>query len=79
METDLPSADYARALASMTDEEVFEVMLVLEQKSEAGVAGNDLEADIAHRLALTEEEIGRRHPGQLLAPYRDWKKKRLLS
>jgi hypothetical protein len=76
---DLSPADYDAMLSSMTDEEIFETMLSLEKESEKSADGGALEADVALRIELTEEEVRRRYPGQLLAPYLDWKKKRLLS
>lgn len=36
------------------------------------------QAEIVARIALIEVEIERRFPGQLLAPYRDWKKRNLM-
>ena len=38
-------------------------------------SGEEIDPDVAHKLVLTEEEIARRHPGQLLQPYLDWKRR----
>jgi hypothetical protein len=76
----LPSADFASSLRAMTDDEVFETMRELEKVSEErSVAGNVVDTEISHKLALTEDEITRRHPGQLLQPFLDWKKNRGLT
>ncbi len=51
-------------------------MRTLEAVSEgAESAGRD---ETLARIAIIEAEIERRFPGQLLAPYRDWKKSQLL-
>jgi hypothetical protein len=67
-----PVADLASRLEAMTDDEVFTAMSTLEAVSE-GTEGADRDEALA-RIALIEVEIERRFPGQLLAPYRDWKK-----
>jgi len=64
-------ADLALRLEAMTDDEVFETMRSLEVLSEDKSADRD---DALSRIALVEEEIERRFPGQLLAPSRGWKK-----
>jgi hypothetical protein len=51
-------------------------MRQLEVLSE-NVEGEERE-EVLSRIALVEEEIERRFPGQLLAPYRDWKKRQPL-
>jgi hypothetical protein len=76
MTSEPSAADYAMTLEAMTDDEVFEAMRAAEAESEA--AADALSDALADRLRLVEDEIGRRFPGQLLAPYLDWKKKRLL-
>ena len=68
-----PVNDLARRLALMIDDELFAVMKLLERESEAPAPVN-LE-DILARIALTEDEIERRYPGQLLVPYRDWRER----
>jgi hypothetical protein len=77
---DLPSADFASSLSAMTDDEIFETMLELEEMSERrSISGTVADAEISHKLAITEDEITRRHPGQLLQPFLDWKKNRGLT
>lgn len=63
-------SDFASRLEAMTTDEVFITMRVLEKNSEDGVSHRD---DVLSRIALVEDEIERRFPGQKLAPYRDWK------
>jgi hypothetical protein len=76
----LPSADFASSLTPMTDDELFATMLELEEMSETRPAAeNGADAEIAHKLVVTEDEINRRHPGQLLQPFLDWKKSRGLT
>ena len=71
-----PVSDLASRLEAMTDDEVFTAMSTLEAVSE-GTESAD-QAEIVARIALIEVEIERRFPGQLLAPYRDWKKRNLM-
>jgi hypothetical protein len=71
-----PVADLASRLEAMTDDEVFTAMSTLEAVSEATEGAVRDEA--LSRIALIEVEIERRFPGQLLAPYRDWKKSELF-
>jgi hypothetical protein len=71
-----PIADFASRLEAMTDDEVFAAMSTLEAASEDAERGN--REEILSRIALTEAEIERRFPSELLAPYRDWKKSQLL-
>ncbi|MBW9064308.1 hypothetical protein JNB71_13355 [Rhizobium herbae] len=71
-----PVSDLASRLEAMTDDEVFTAMSTLEAVSE-GTESAD-QAEIVARIALIEVEIERRFPGQLLAPYCDWKKRNLL-
>ncbi|MBX5181190.1 hypothetical protein HJB88_00820 [Rhizobium sp. NZLR5] len=71
-----PVDDLASRLEVMTDDEVFMTMSELERASEA--AGDHAAREILPRIALTESEIERRYPGELLAPYRDWKQRQPL-
>ncbi|QKK27139.1 hypothetical protein [Rhizobium hidalgonense] len=71
-----PVEDLASRLEAMTDDEVFATMSELERASEA--AGDDAAEEILPRIALTESEIERRYPGELLAPYRNWKQRQTL-
>ncbi|MDT4828132.1 hypothetical protein FQZ97_615000 [compost metagenome] len=69
----IPVAEFAARLTAMTEDEVFSVMNDLEAASES-VEGTERD-EVLSRIGLIEEEIGKRFPGQLLAPYRDWKKR----
>ncbi len=71
----IPVADFAHRLEVMTKDEVFSVMTDLEFASER-VEGAERD-EVFARIAITEEEIEKRFPGQLLAPYREWKKRNL--
>lgn len=63
--------DFVVRMEAMTDEEVFGTMSLLEAASEQA---EDVDCDdIVARIAVAETEIERRYPGQVLAPYRDWK------
>jgi ABC-type proline/glycine betaine transport system ATPase subunit len=68
--------ELASHFTAMSIEEVFATMRQLEVLSE-NVEGEERE-EVLSRIALVEEEIERRFPGQLLAPYRDWKKSQPL-
>ena len=61
-------SDFASRLEAMTSDEVFSAMNLLERHSEDGD-----QDEILARIALVEEEIERRFPGQKLAPYRYWR------
>lgn len=71
-----PVAAFASRLEAMTDDEMFSAMHALERQSEAAAAVD--RDEILSRIALTEAEIEKRFPGQVLAPYRDWKKSQPL-
>ncbi|MEZ2133060.1 MULTISPECIES: hypothetical protein [unclassified Sinorhizobium] len=75
---ELSEKDFASALEAMIDEELFSTMKDLEEASEAQVGGGRSVEETAtfSRTVLTENEIERRFPGQLLAPYREWRKRR---
>jgi hypothetical protein len=68
-------SDFASGLEAMTIDEVFNAMGVLEKHSEDNVSERD---ETLYRIALVEQEIERRFPGQKLAPFRDWKQDRTL-
>lgn len=70
---DLPIRDFAVSLEAMSDDELFMKMAELEKASETSDA--DQREDILVRIVVTEEIIEKRFPGQLLAPYRDWKRR----
>lgn len=69
-----PVEYFASRLERMADDELFATMSKLENASEAT---EDAEETLA-RVALTETEIERRYPGELLAPYRNWKQRQPL-
>ncbi len=69
-------SDFASRLEAMRTDEVFAAMSALEEFSEAGDRSRE---PTFSRIALVEDEIERRFPGQLLVPYRDWKKERTFS
>lgn len=78
--SDLPSSEFASSLAAMTDDEIFETMRTLEELSAGRPgAGKSVEPEISHKLAITEDEIARRYPGQLLQPFLDWKRRRGMA
>ena len=64
-------SDFATRLEAMTSDEVFGAMSALDARSEDDAS--DREENLS-RIALVEEEIERRFPGQKLTPYREWKK-----
>lgn len=66
---------FATRLEAMTSDEVFVAMSLLEKHSEDDASARE---DTLSRITLVEEEIERRFPGQLLTPYRDWKKEQPL-
>ena len=70
-------ASYAANLSVMTDDEIFSEMQALEQQSEVSAKdrGPELEA-ILGQIALVEQEIEQRFPGQALAPYKLWKREK---
>ncbi|MGZ2383772.1 hypothetical protein [Rhizobium brockwellii] len=68
-------SDFATRLEAMTSDEVFAAMSSLEKHSEDDIRNRE---EILSRITLVEEEIERRFPGQMLTPYRDWKKEQPL-
>ena len=68
-------SDFATRLEAMTSDEIFATMSALEKHSEDDASDRE---ETLSRIALVEEEIERRFPGQMLTPYRDWKKQQLL-
>ncbi|QDG94746.1 hypothetical protein NIBR502774_19890 (plasmid) [Rhizobium sp. NIBRBAC000502774] len=68
-------SDFASRLEAMTSDEVFAAMSSLEKHCEDEVDDRD---ETLSRIALVEDEIERRFPGQKLAPYRDWKQDQSL-
>jgi len=68
-------SDFATRLEAMTNDEVFAAMSTLEKYSEDDTSDRE---ETFSRITLVEEEIERRFPGQMLTPYRDWKKEQPL-
>jgi hypothetical protein len=73
------TASFADNLSAMTDDELFQQMRSLEQESEkrSKESGDDLD-EILGRIALVEQAIEERFPGQALAPYKQWQRDALL-
>lgn len=67
-------AAFETALATMTDDEVFEAMSQLEGMSEQK---EEDETALAF-IQLAETEIERRFPGQALSPYKAWQRRKIL-
>lgn len=66
-------ATYVTNLAAMTDEEVFNEMKMLEDKSEVTAKSDRAKLEeVLSQIGLVEEEIEQRFPGQALAPYKQW-------
>lgn len=79
----MPNADnpasYAAELADMTDDELFRDMRMLEERSEAGSKSEQVDLkEILAQIALVEQEIEQRFPGQALAPYKLWLRQRTV-
>ncbi|MBY5323418.1 hypothetical protein [Rhizobium leguminosarum] len=68
-------SDFVTRLEAMTSDEVFAAMSSLEKHSEYNIRDRE---ETLSRITLVEEEIERRFPGQMLTPYRDWKKEQPL-
>lgn len=64
-------SDFVSRLEAMTTNDVFAAMHALEERSEVDAGDRD---ETVSRIAFVEDKIERRFPGQLLAPYRNWKK-----
>lgn len=72
--SDLTEKEFASALNSMTEEELFLMMSDLEVLSEKR-GEVPVNSDLFSKIVLTESEIERRFPGELLLPYKNWKKR----
>lgn len=62
-------------LRAMTDDELFGRMGELEKESERQSVPDQA---VLASIALVETEIERRFPGQLMAPYREWRRRQIL-
>lgn len=67
--------EFATLLEAMIDDELFAAMRELERASEEVPAEKRDESEIFARIALAETAIEDRFPGQLLAPYKEWKQR----
>lgn len=74
---DFDAAKFEDQLSAMTDEELFALMQKLEDESEDIRPEDRDSSEIFARIAMVETAIGERFPGQLLAPYKDWKQSRI--
>jgi hypothetical protein len=74
---DFDAAEFADQLSAMTDEELFALMQKLEDESEDIPAEDRDSSEVFARIAMVDTAIGERFPGQLLAPYKDWRQRRL--
>lgn len=76
-QSEFDAAEFADRLGAMTDEEVFAMMQKLEETSESISPENRDDSDVFAQIAMVETAIEDRFPGQLLAPYKDWKQRRI--
>lgn len=79
VQSDFDAGDFADGLAAMSDDELFETMQWLEEESEDIRADERDSSDVFAKIALVETAIDDRFPGQLLAPYKDWRQRRTAS
>jgi len=79
MADELPedAVSFAERLPAMTDDELFATMRRLEQKSEALAQSGGDAGDVLGRIALVEDEIEDRYPGQALSPYKQWQRQNI--
>ena len=74
---DFDAAVFADQLSAMTDDELYAVMQELEDESEDIPSEGRDSSEVIARIAMVETAIEERFPGQLLAPYKDWKLRRI--
>ena len=79
LQSDFDAGDFADRLAVMSDDELFETMQGLEEKSEDIRPDERFGSDVFAKIALVETTIEDRFPGQLLAPYKGWQQRRTAS
>jgi hypothetical protein len=65
---------FADRLSLMTEDELFKAMRGLEAQSETLSRDHRDTSDVLARIALVEDEIEDRYPGQGLAPYKQWQR-----
>jgi hypothetical protein len=68
-------AAFADRLSSMTNEELFAAMRELETQSGAFSKDQAGSEEVFARIALVEDKIEERYPGQALAPYKQWQRR----
>lgn len=73
---DFDAGEFADNLAAMTDDELFRLMQDLEKESDDVAIEARETSDAFAKIALVETAIGDRFPGQLLAPYKEWRQRR---
>lgn len=76
---DFDAVGFEDQLSAMTDEEVFALMRKLEDESENIPSEDRDSSEVLVRIAMVETAIEQRFPGQLLAPYKDWRQRRMDS
>lgn len=72
---DFDAREFADYLAAMTDEELFILMQDLEGESDDIAVEARGTSDVFAKIALVETAVEDRFPGQLLAPYREWRQR----
>ncbi|QND16979.1 hypothetical protein HB775_24855 (plasmid) [Rhizobium leguminosarum bv. trifolii] len=72
---DFDAREFADHLAAMTDEELFILMQDLEGESDDIAVEARGTSDVFAKIALVETAVEDRFPGQLLAPYKEWRQR----
>jgi len=78
-EQDFDAAGFEDQLSAMPDEELFALMRKLEGESENIPPEDRDSSEVFVRIAMVETAIEERFPGQLLAPYKDWRQRGIDS
>ncbi|MBY3003990.1 hypothetical protein [Rhizobium leguminosarum] len=73
---DFDPGEFADQLTAMADDELFRLMQDLEKESEDVAIEARETSDAFEKIALVETAIEDRFPGQLLAPYKEWRQRR---
>ncbi len=73
------ASGFADRISEMSDDELFETMQGLEEESEDIRPDERDSSDVFAKIALVETAIEDRFPGQLLAPYKDWQRRRTAT
>ncbi|RWY90610.1 hypothetical protein EHI44_03515 [Rhizobium leguminosarum] len=72
---DFDAREFADHLAAMTDEELFILMQDVEGESDDIAVEARGTSDVFAKIALVETAVEDRFPGQLLAPYKEWRQR----